>query len=98
MKELSPMVEQRQVPNDFRWMGFLNGMAESNKGNYAQALEHYSKSWPDVPFIKYYVAVAYEKMGEKEKATELYKEIENWKQNELGLALVKQRIRKMAAN
>ncbi len=98
MKELRPLVEKRQVPNDLRWMNFLNGMVESKQGNYAKALEHYSSSWPDIPFIKYYVAVAYEKMGEKKKATELYKELENWKQNDLALALVKQRMKKMAGN
>lgn len=98
MKELSPTVEKRQVPNDLRWMNFLNGMVESKKGNYAKALEHYSSSWPDIPFIKYYVALTYEKMGEKAKAAELHKELDNWKQNDLALALVKQRMKKMIAN
>lgn len=98
MKECSRMAENRKVPGDARWMSFLNGLVESKEGNYAKALEHYSSSWPDFPFIKYYVAVTYEKMGEKEKATELYKEIENWNANNLALALVKQRMRKMTAN
>ncbi|MFX0202661.1 MAG: tetratricopeptide repeat protein, partial [Candidatus Hodarchaeota archaeon] len=97
MKGLSPIVEKKQDPNDLRWMSFLNGMVESKKGNYTMAQEHYSSSWPDIPIIKYYVAVTYEKMGEKDKANELYQELEDRKQNNLALALVKHNIKKMTA-
>lgn len=96
MKELNPTVESRQVPDDLRWMNFLNGMVESKKGNYAKALEHYSNSWPDIPFIKYYMAVADEKMGKQEEATKLFRELESWHDNDLQIALVKHRMRKMA--
>ncbi len=98
MEACSRMVEKRKVPDDFRWMSFLNGIVESQKGNYAKAQEHYSSSWPDLPLIKYYMAVAYEKMGKQEDAKKLFKELENWHDSDLALALVKHRMRKMAAN
>jgi tetratricopeptide (TPR) repeat protein len=77
-------------------MSFLNGLVESKKDNYAKALENYSSSWPDLAIVKYYMAVIYEQMGEKEKATELYKELENTHNNDLGIALVRHRMKKMA--
>lgn len=98
MEECRPMVEERKVPDDFRWMSFLNGMVESQKGNHAKALENYSNSWPDIPFVKFYMAVANEQMGKQEEAKKLFKELENWHDNDLAIALVKHRMREMAAN
>ncbi|MFQ5633363.1 MAG: hypothetical protein ACE5I1_31745 [bacterium] len=56
-----------------------------------------NETWPDIPIIKYYTAVAYEKMGEQAKAGELFEELQNRKQNTLQVALAKHRMKKMAA-
>jgi tetratricopeptide (TPR) repeat protein len=90
------IAQKRQVPSDQRWISYLTGLVEIHNGNYEQALESYSNSWPDLPFIKYYMAIAYEKMGQREKATQLFRELKNRKQNNLPLALVKQRVKKEA--
>ncbi|MFQ5632200.1 MAG: tetratricopeptide repeat protein, partial [bacterium] len=97
MEDCKKLAQKRQVPGDQRWMSYLNGIAETQKGNYTQALEHYSNSWPTIPIIKYYMAVAYEKKGDQEKAGELFEELQNRKQNTLQVALVKYRMKKMAA-
>jgi len=96
MDECSRMAEKRKVPNDSRWLNALNGIVQSKKGNYTQALDHYSQSWPDLPFIKFYMAETYEKMDNHEKVTELYKELKNWYQVDLAIALIRHRMRKVA--
>lgn len=90
------MAKKRQVPSDQRWMNFLNGLVQSKKGNYVQAIEHYSKSWPNNAFVKYNMAMDYEKTGQREKASELFHELQTWNQVNLASALVKYRMRKVA--
>jgi len=42
------------------------------------------------------LAETYEKMDNHEKATELYKELQNWYQVDLAIALIRHRMRKVA--
>ena len=93
MEECKKMVEKRQMPSDTKWMNFSNGMVENNKGNYEQALELYSKSWPNILFIKYYMAILNKNMGNHEEASELFKEFEKWNQANLQYALVRYRMK-----
>ena len=56
-------------------------------------MELYSKSWPEATTIKYYKADAYRKMGDQEKADEIFKGFEMLDKFTLGFALVQYRIK-----
>lgn len=95
METCEKMAKKRQVPSDQRWMNFLKGLVQSKKSNYSQAIEHYSKSWPNNATVKFNMAQGYEKIGQKEKASELFDELQTWNQVDLASALVKYRMRKV---
>ena len=63
------------------------------EGNDDAALELLSKADASNPMTAYYRAVIYEKKGDKEKASELYKKIEEWTDNSIDLAFVRNKIK-----
>lgn len=89
IKKCKEKLESRQIPDEIK---ALNGMAarlEIKKGNYDKALEFFAKSDTKSPLNMYYMAVTYDKKGEKDKASELFENLKNWNQNSLGFALVR---------
>ena len=88
IEELEKSTESRNLPNDEMWLNWLNGLVEYNNGNYKQAVQLFSNSWPDAVWVKYYIANAYKKMGSEEKADNIFKEFENWNEASLQHAIV----------
>ncbi len=53
------------------------------------ALEFLSKANESNPMVIYYQAVIYEKKGDQEKASELFEKLNNWTDNSIWLAFVR---------
>ena len=90
LNELNQITTERKMPNDIMWMNWLNGQIETSKGNFKQAVDYFDKSWPNIVIVKYYKADAYRKMGNSDKADEIFDEINNWNVASLQYAIVKQ--------
>lgn len=60
-------------PNQVQFFPYLVGYVALYTGDYKTALENLQKANQNDPFIQCLMADAYEKSGDKEKATELYK-------------------------
>lgn len=60
-------------PNQVQFFPYLVGYVALYTGDYKTALDNLQKANQNDPFIQCLMAEAYEKLGEKEKATELYK-------------------------
>ena len=73
----------------------LAAMLEIKQGNYNKALELFARADTKSPLNLYYMAVAYDKKGEKDKASELFENLNNWNENSLGYALVRKRVLEM---
>jgi tetratricopeptide (TPR) repeat protein len=89
IEELQKITDERELPNATRWINLLNGILQDKKGNFKQAVEFYSKSWPDISMVKYHIANAYRKMGDKKKANQITEELKNWNKVDLNYAMVK---------
>ncbi len=82
---------ERGNPGEMRFLHNNLGLLETKKGNYDQALEHFSQANMQSPYNWYYMAVAHEKNGNNEEAAKLYKKVSEWKSNSIGLAVVRAR-------
>jgi tetratricopeptide (TPR) repeat protein len=60
-------------PNQLQFFPYLVGYVALYTGDYKTALENLQKANQNDPFIQCLMAETYEKLGEKEKAAELYK-------------------------
>lgn len=83
------MIEKRSLPAEKRTLHFLLGDLECELGNHAKALEHFDQGPIDNPGVMFSKAVAYERMGDKGKASEWYKKAANWNWTGLQYALVR---------
>jgi len=84
-------LESRQNPFELRRLNAILALLELKQDNYDEALEYFSEADTEDPYNWYYMAVAYEKKGDKENASKLFAKIAGWNENSLGLALVRQR-------
>ena len=62
------------------------------EGNNNAALELLSNADASNPMTVYYQAIIHEKKGDKAKASELYKKIEEWTDNSIDLAFVRNKM------
>ena len=90
LNEISQITYKRKMPDDKKWINWLNGQIEYSKGNFKQAVDYFEKSWPNIVIVEYYKANAYRKMGNTDKADEMVDEINNWNVANLQYAIVKQ--------
>jgi Tfp pilus assembly protein PilF len=63
------------------------------EGNDDTALELLSNADASNPMTAYYQAIIYEKKGDKAKASESYKKLEEWTDNSINLAFVRNKIK-----
>ena len=72
------LVEAKKNPNWEQGYNATLGQLELGRKNYAKAIEYFSKSGPNNPYVWYYTAAAYEASGDKKKAAELYRQVVSW--------------------
>lgn len=85
------MVEDRQNQNKEMDLNFLYAFREIKKGNYNRAIDFLSKADVADPYNWFYIALAYDKKGDKENASRFYKMLADCNVNSLGLALVQKK-------
>ena len=91
LNTLSNAINSRENTNEMQSYQNNLGLMELKKGNYQEALEHFNKSDVSSEFTQYYMGVAYDKLGNKDKANEYYQMVKNSHSNNIGLAVVRSR-------
>ena len=82
------IVDKRQNMEEMQTLNLYIGQLEMKKDNIDVALEHFTKADMESPYTWYYLALAQEKKGNKEQASNLFSKVSGWNENSLGLALV----------
>lgn len=90
------MIEKRNLPAENRTLHFMLGDLQCELGDHAKALEHLDQGPVDNPGVMFSKAVAYERMGDKARASEWYKKAANWNWTGLQYALVRAKAMKNA--
>ena len=91
LNTLSNAINSRENTSEMQSYQNNLGLMELKKGNYKEALDHFNKSDVSSEFTQYYMGVAYEKLGDKDKANEYYQMVKNSHTNNIGLAVVRSR-------
>jgi len=80
-------VEDPEAMKD--WYYPLAGYIHLGKGDYQEAIEHFSKANQENPRTLYYLAVAESKTGNEEKASELFKKVAYWNEDSFAYSFVR---------
>ena len=90
---LEPVKDPTKLQRYEMAMGYIN-MKEKK---YADAVGHFEKGNPNDIYNKYWLAMANEAAGNKDKANALYKEIAAYNFNDVGNALIRNEVKKKVA-
>jgi tetratricopeptide (TPR) repeat protein len=89
-EELKTTLEPVKDPNKLNPYEFIQGYVSMKQKKYADAIAHFEKSNPSVfVYNRYWLAMANEAAGNKDKATELYKDIAVYNFSDVGYALIR---------
>jgi len=91
LKTLSATIDSRGNIDELQSYQNNLGLLELKKKNYQEAINHFNLSDVSSEFTQYYMGVAYDKLGEKDKASECYQLVKNSHTNNIGLAVVRSR-------
>jgi tetratricopeptide (TPR) repeat protein len=83
------IAEKRQNPGELQFIHGQLGSLEIKKGNYKQALDHLEKADPQSPYNWFQMALAYEGMDMKDKASDMFKQVATQNEVRLDLTLVR---------
>lgn len=89
-------VENLKDPGMEMFLQAILGMIDVRKENLDEAIQHFSRADQQDPMIWYYNALAYSKKGDAQKATEMLDKISKSNVNSLTLALMKNKVTKVA--
>jgi tetratricopeptide (TPR) repeat protein len=84
-------------PNKFRSYNRVLAVVSFEQGNYEKALEHMSELNQDNVYVQYMMANTYKKLGQEEKAQELFSKVANNNFNSVAYALVRNESKNMIA-
>ncbi len=90
---LDPIKDDRKLEG----YHYLMGMISMKQKKYADAVTHFEKADLTQIYNKYWLAMANEAAGNKDKATALYKEVAAYNFNDVGNALVRGEVKKKLA-
>jgi tetratricopeptide (TPR) repeat protein len=90
---LDPIKDNRKLEG----YHFLMGMISMKQKNYKDAATHFAESDMNSIYNKYWMAMANEAAGNKDKAMSLYKEVAAYNFNDVGNALVRSEVKKKLA-
>ena len=68
------ILDKGTIPEQAQFFPYLKGYVAFYAGDYKMALEELNKANQNDPFIQCMIGESYEKLGEKDKATEYYRE------------------------
>lgn len=95
IKEIMDGVEN---PNRYRSFHRVHAVVTYEQGKYEEALKHLNELNPDNVYVQYLMAKTYKKLGNEEKAEELFSEVANNNFNSVQYALVRNESKKMIAS
>ena len=87
--KLKGIMETIDSPNKLRSYHRVHAVVNYKQGNYEKALEHMAKLNEDNVYVQYMMAKAFEKMGNQEKAKELFTKVAGNNFNSVAYALVR---------
>ena len=90
---LDPIKDDRKLEGYHATMGMIS----MKQKNYADAITHFEKSDQTFIYNKYWLAMANEAAGNKDKAMSLFKEVAAYNFNDVGNALVRAEVKKKVA-
>ena len=94
-EEIKTTLEPVKDPTKLYSYEFAMGYINFKQKNNAEAISHFEKSNPSGSvYNKYWLAMANEAAGNKDKASALYKEIAVYNFNEIGYALIRNEVKK----
>jgi len=94
-EEIKTTLASINDPNKLNGYEFAMGYTNMKQKNYAEAIGHFEKSNPaNSVYNKYWLAMANEAAGNKDKANALYKEVADYNFNEIGYALIRNEVKK----
>jgi len=97
-EEIKTTVASLNDPNKLNGYEFAMGYVNMKEKKYVDAIGHFEKTNPaNSVFNKYWLAMANEAAGNKDKANTLYKEVADYNFNELGYALIRNDVKKKLA-
>jgi tetratricopeptide (TPR) repeat protein len=97
-EENKTTLEPVRDPNKLNNYEFAMGYINFKQKNYADAITRFEKSNPsNLVYNRYWLAMANEAAGNKDKATAQYKEIAQYNFNEVGYALIRNEVKKKIA-
>ena len=91
LNNFSSTIDSRDNINEKEQYQNNLGILELKKGDYQEALDHFQQADLSSEYTQYYMGVAYEKLGNKDRANEYYQMVKNSHANNVGLAIVRSR-------
>jgi tetratricopeptide (TPR) repeat protein len=85
MARIKPETKQKDLENYYSLLGIIC----FEETNYEKSIKHLNQANQENPYTLYLLAVSEAKVGDKKKATELFKKIANWNRNGINYALVR---------
>ncbi len=83
------LLEARKDPNTTENYNGLVGMIHLDMGDHGKAIEHSKQSNQENPYTLYYHGVAQSKVGNEERAQELFAKAANWNEDSYNFAFVR---------
>jgi tetratricopeptide (TPR) repeat protein len=97
-EEIKTTVASLNDPNKLNGYEFAMGYINMKEKKYTDAISHFEKTHPENSvFNKYWLAMANEAAGNKDKAKTLYMEVADYNFNEIGYALIRNDVKKKLA-
>jgi tetratricopeptide (TPR) repeat protein len=91
LNKLSNTIDSRDNFNEKEQYQNNLGLLELKKEDYQEALDHFQLADLSSEFTQYYMGVAYEKLGNRDRANDCYQKVKNSHANNIGLAVIRSR-------
>ncbi len=96
-EEMKSTLDPVKDPNKLSGYEFSLGYMAMKQKNYAEAVDHFGKTYLPSVYNRYWLAIANDGAGNKEKANALFKEISDFNFNTIDYALIRKEVKtKMA--
>ena len=96
--EIKTILEPITDPFKLDGYEFLLGFLSLKQKNYSEAVAYFEKTQQTSVYNRYWLALAYEGSGNKDKARAIYKEIAQYNFNGIEYALIRNEVKKKAAS
>jgi tetratricopeptide (TPR) repeat protein len=97
-EEMKTVLDPISDPSKLDGYEFVMGFINLKQKNATEAITHFEKPHSNSVLTKYFLAMAYEASGNKDRATSLYKELSDYNFNGLDYALIRSDVKKKLAS